>query len=240
MDWLTLPAITVEGTLVDEVLTVTDRATKMVHLIATNSHATAIQTAQLFFEEVVRYHDSPRSIVSDRDPIFTSSLWQTLCHCFDMKMRLTSPFHPQANGQAERTNQTMKQALRTLQATRPTDHWLQLLTMVEIAINNAPIATTEYSQYYLKYGFHPVFHFDLPENLTRPFDRRLELLSLFLARMEADCDAIAKTFKVTQKQSSQNANQHQIDYRFSVGQASAGQPTTPLPLAARAIWTFSA
>ena len=218
MDWLTLPAITVEGTLFDEVLTVTDRATKMVHLLATNSQSTAIQTAQLFFEEVVRYHGLPRSIVSDRDPIFTSALWQALCDRFDIKMRLTSPFHPQANGQAERTNQTMKQALRTLQATRPTEHWLSLLTLVEIAINNAPIATTEYSPYYLNYGFHPVFHFDLPDAKPPPSDRRLEPLSRFLVRMQTDWEAIAKVFQANQQRTSRFANQRRLDYQFTVGQ----------------------
>ena len=214
MDWTSLPAITIEGTLFDEVLTVTDRATKMVHLIATNSHSTAIQTAQLFFEEIVRHHGLPRSIVADRDSIFTSLLWQALCDRFDIKMRLTSPFHPQANGQAERTNQTMKQALRTLQATRPNENWLHLLTLVEIAINNAPIATTEYSNFYLNYGFHPVFHFDLPDRVTAQADRRIEPLNRFLLRMEADWEAIDKTFKSTKKQSSNTANRYRTDYEF--------------------------
>ena len=49
MDWITLPAIVIDGTVFDEVLTVTDRATKMVHLLATHSKATSIQVAEMFF-----------------------------------------------------------------------------------------------------------------------------------------------------------------------------------------------
>ena len=119
MDWITLPSIVIDGTVFDEVLTVTDRATKMVHLLATHSKATAIQVAEMFFQEVVRYHGLPRSIVSDRDSIFTSKVWEHLCKVCDIKMRKSSPFHPQTNGQAVRTNQTMKQSLRLINAARP-------------------------------------------------------------------------------------------------------------------------
>ena len=72
-------------------------------------------------------------------------------------MRMTSPFHPQTNGAAERTNQTMKQVLRTIviakmqeasEAASP--NWLRLLDAVEIAFNNATIADIEFSPFYLK------------------------------------------------------------------------------------------
>ena len=56
----------------------------------------------------------PSSIVSGRDTKFTSAFWKSLCDLIEIKMRMTSRFHPQANGAAERTNQTMKQVLRTI------------------------------------------------------------------------------------------------------------------------------
>ena len=69
----------------------------------------------------------------------------------------------------------MKQVLRTIvlaklqqpSAAAPgippqTPNWLRLLTLVEIAINNAPIADTELSPYYLNLGYHPQFFFDVP------------------------------------------------------------------------------
>ena len=83
---------------------------------------------------------------------------------------MTSPFHPQANGAAERTNQTMKQVLRTIviakihEATAaPSTNWIRLLDLVEIAINNAPIADTELSPFYLNLGYHQRFFFDIPD-----------------------------------------------------------------------------
>ena len=70
----------------------------------------------------------------------------------DVKARMTSPFHSQENGAAERTNQTMKQVLMTValakyqqQNVGPNYNWWRLPDMVEIAINYATIANTELS-----------------------------------------------------------------------------------------------
>ena len=132
MDWVSLPAVEWDGHVYDEVLTVTDRANKMVHLIPVMKTSTAKDTATEFYEQIVRYHGLPRSIVSDRDTAFTSRFWKALCHRFDIRQRMSSPFYPQTNGQAERTNQTMKQVLRTLAAERGTLDWRACLIAAEI------------------------------------------------------------------------------------------------------------
>ena len=99
----------------DCILTVTDRGTKMVHLIAAHSTDTALETAQLFLHNVVRLHGLPRSIFSDRDARFLSSFWKSLCATLDIERCLTSGFYPQANGLSERTSQTVKQVLRAME-----------------------------------------------------------------------------------------------------------------------------
>ena len=90
------------------VLTVTDCAMRMIHLILTNAHETSEETDELFLSNVVRLHGLPHSIISDRDPRFTSSFWRTRCERLDVKHLLTTEYHPQTNAQAERTNQTIK------------------------------------------------------------------------------------------------------------------------------------
>ena len=135
----------------------------MVVLLPCHNTMTAMKVARLFLEGVVRYHGLPRSIISDRDHLFMSQFWKQLLMFLDIKPRMSSPYHPQTNGQSERTNQTMKQVFRTLAAVKPGAPWIDLLVLVEIAINSAPIANTEYSPYYLNFGYHPIFWWDYPD-----------------------------------------------------------------------------
>jgi len=149
--------------LVDEILTVTDMATKMVGIIPCSSRWNAADVADNFWWEVVRYHGLQRSIISDRGPVFASQLWTELMYFLDIDARRSSPYQRQANGQAERTNQTLKQVLRTLLLAQEETRWPELIVLAEIAINGAPIANTEYSPFYLNFGYHPVFWWDLPD-----------------------------------------------------------------------------
>ena len=71
----------------------------------------------------------------------------------DIDARRSSPCHPQASGQAERTNQTLKQVLRTLLLAQVETTWPKLIVLAEIAITGAPTANTEYSPFYLNFGF---------------------------------------------------------------------------------------
>ena len=113
----------------------TDRGTSMVHLIAAHSTDTAQETARLFFHNVVRLHGPPHSIFSDRDARFLSAFWRSLFGAMDIERCYTSGFYPQANGQAERTNQTVKQILRT--ATLGFMDWSLVIDNPEMAINSS-------------------------------------------------------------------------------------------------------
>ena len=203
MDWLNLHRVSYQGQLYNEVLTVTDRATKMVHLIPTSNTSTALDTASQFITQIVRLHGLPRSIVSDRDSVFTSQFWRAICQALAIKHRMSSPFHPQTNGQAERTNQTMKQVLRTLAASRSTGNWVPLLSLVEKQINHAPIATTEFSPFYLNYGFHHIFQFDVPmtERDPLPAEQLHEHVPQFLKQMQVTWDFITALSEKTRSPS---------------------------------------
>ena len=80
MDFIYLPETTSRSSdvTVDEILTVTDRATKMVVLIPCSSRWNAAEVADNFLWEVVRYHGLPRSFISDRGPVFVSEFWTEL------------------------------------------------------------------------------------------------------------------------------------------------------------------
>ena len=108
MDWTGgLPRISSRGHVYDQVLVVMDRATRMVHLIPTWKDADAVDTAHQFLDNIIRLRGIPRSIISDRDWRLTSDFWRHLCDILNIRLRPSSSYHPQTNGQTERMNKTM-------------------------------------------------------------------------------------------------------------------------------------
>ncbi|CAI5503975.1 unnamed protein product [Closterium sp. Naga37s-1] len=137
----------------DAVLVVVDRLTKMAHFAPCRTTITAEETARLFISTVVRLHGIPASIISDRDPKFTSKFWKETWAQYGTKLQFSSAYHPQTDGQTERTNQTMEQLIRT-NCSDPT-RWEISLAMLEFAFNNAPSSTTNHSPFFLNYGMDP-------------------------------------------------------------------------------------
>jgi len=178
MDWTMVP----EFAWFDCILTVTDRGSKMVHLIAAHATDTAQETARLFFHDVVRLHGLPRSIFSHRDSRFLSAFWQSLCATLDLQRCLTSGFYPQANGQAELTNQTVKQVLRTL--TLGFTDWSLVLDNAEMAINNATLTGCGVSPYFLNLGYNPCLWPDV-EQAVDPELAVQEDVATFVRRLDS-------------------------------------------------------
>ncbi|GJP40725.1 hypothetical protein CLOM_g379 [Closterium sp. NIES-68] len=77
-------------------------------------------------------------------------LWTKTWQQYGTRLHLSTAYHPQSDGQIERTNQTMEQLIRTTR-TDPT-HWVGTLPLIEFAYNNAPSATTTQSPFFLNYG----------------------------------------------------------------------------------------
>ena len=84
----------------DAVLTITDRATKMVHFVATIRMEKATGTARYFIQNVIKAHGLPRSIICDRDSKFLSLFWQSVMQLLGVLALTTSGFHPKANSQS--------------------------------------------------------------------------------------------------------------------------------------------
>ncbi|GJP32524.1 hypothetical protein CLOM_g17152, partial [Closterium sp. NIES-68] len=97
----------------DAILVVLDRLTKMAHFAACKMTITAEQTTKLFLTNIVRLHGTPLAIISDHDPRFTSNFWTKTWQQYGTHLHLSMTYHPQSDGQTERTNQTMEQLIRT-------------------------------------------------------------------------------------------------------------------------------
>jgi hypothetical protein len=88
----------------NSILVVVDRLTKMAHFTPCSKSITAEETTQLILDGIVRLHGLPEEIVSDRGPQFASKFWHHLFELLGVDIQLFSAFHPETDGQTERTN----------------------------------------------------------------------------------------------------------------------------------------
>lgn len=155
MDFMVgLPPVEHAGVTVDTILTVTDYLSKMVVLIPLPSTANAQEVATLFFRHVVARFGMPASLVSDRDPKFTSSFWTSLYALAGVKLKMSTSAHPQTDGRAEVTNKTVGQILRTVCEDDPSG-WAQALATTELAVKIAEAASTGVAPFEVVHGFVP-------------------------------------------------------------------------------------
>ena len=136
------------------------RLTKQAIFIPTTRSIDATGLAQLFIENVFAKHGTPSHVTSDRGVEFVSKFFKSLANGLDMKLHFTSGYHPEANGQTERTNQTLEQFLRIYCNYQQSD-WARLLPLAEFTYNNTPSSTTGISPFFANKGYHPRVQFQV-------------------------------------------------------------------------------
>jgi hypothetical protein len=115
---------------------VVDRFSKYCHFIPLAHPYSPKSAAQAFFTDIVRLHGVPQSMVSDRDPVFTSTFWRELMRLMGTKLHMTTAFHPQSDGQSEAANRVIVMYLRCITGDRPRQ-WLRWLPWAEFLFNTA-------------------------------------------------------------------------------------------------------
>jgi hypothetical protein len=95
----------------DAIWVVVDRLTKFARFIPMKTTDSTLELVPLYMKEVIRLHSVPKSIVSDRDSKFVSKFWESLHSALGTKLSLSVAFHPQTDGQSERTIQTLEDML---------------------------------------------------------------------------------------------------------------------------------
>ena len=96
----------------DSILVVCDRFSKMSHFVATTAKTMAEGLVRLFRDYVWKLHRLPESVISDRGPQFAVGLTRELNKMLGIETKLLTAYHPQTDGQTERTNQELEQYLR--------------------------------------------------------------------------------------------------------------------------------
>ncbi|GJT39801.1 putative reverse transcriptase domain-containing protein [Tanacetum coccineum] len=91
---------------------IVDHLTKSAHFLPMKEMDSTEKLMRLYMREIVARHGIPVSIISDRDSHFTSRVWQSLHKALGTQLNLSTAYHPQTDGQSERTIQTLEDMLR--------------------------------------------------------------------------------------------------------------------------------
>ena len=89
-----------------------DKLAKKMHFIPLKSSRTAKDTAEKFYIEICKHHETPRKIISDRDPRFTGIFLSGLIRILRVKLNLSIAFHPETDGKSERAFRVIQKILR--------------------------------------------------------------------------------------------------------------------------------
>jgi hypothetical protein len=164
------------------ILSVVDRSSKYAHFIPLAHPYTAESVAQAFFADIVRLHGIPQSIVSDRDPVFTSAFWRELMRLMGTKLLMSSAFHPQTDGQTEAANRVIIMYLRCFTGDRPRQ-WLRWLPWAEYIYNTAYQTSLHETPFRVVYGRDPpsIRSYEPGESRVAVVAQEMEAREAFLA-----------------------------------------------------------
>ena len=138
----------------NSILVIVHWVTKIVYYKPIKVTIDALGLAEVIIDVVVRHHGLSDLIITKRGSLFTSKFWSLLCYFLGIKLRLSTTFYLQPNGQTERQNSTIEVYLRALVHFEKND-WARLLPITEFAYNNAKNASTGFTPFKLKCGYHP-------------------------------------------------------------------------------------
>jgi hypothetical protein len=162
---------------------VDQNTTKGVIFIPTNKTVSVAEAACLYYEKVYTRFGLPDKIISDRDPRFTSNLFQELGKLLGVKLLMSTVYHPQTDSETERVNQELKIYLRTFCSNKP-ETWKHYLPTAEFAHNQKTHSAVKHSPFYLMMGYEPLgLPIAFPKTNVPEAEKRLT--ALFHAHNEA-------------------------------------------------------
>jgi len=199
----------------DTILTLVDRFSKMAHFApCSSSSISAPQTAQLFINNVFRYHGMPKTLVSDRGSQFTSEFWKSFFTLIGTKISLSTANHPQTDGQSERANRSIITLLRAF-TEKMGNNWDQYLPILEFAFNNTPNSSSGFSPFQVNYGLSPLIPSDLISGNLISVNS--DDINAILSRIETIHKIVKDNLMVAQDRQAAAANNDRREEIFKVG-----------------------
>jgi IS30 family transposase len=130
---------------------IVDHLTKVAHFILVKTTHSGAKLAELYMSRIMCLHGVSKKIVSDRGSQFTSKFWEKLNESMDTKLNFSSAYHPQTDGQTEKTNQILEGMLRAC-TLKYGKSWDKSLPHVEFSYNNSYQACIEMAPFEALYG----------------------------------------------------------------------------------------
>ncbi|GKE40624.1 putative reverse transcriptase domain-containing protein, partial [Tanacetum coccineum] len=163
MDFVTKLLKTTNG--YNTIWVIVDRLTKSAHFLPMRENDPIEKLMKLYMKKVVTRHGVPFSIISDRDGRFTSLFWQALHKALGTRLDMSTAYHPETNGQSERTIQTLEDTIKVApfealygRKCRSPVCWAEVGCRTKLAINSgvvSPLATR-------KVHVHAMNGFEMP------------------------------------------------------------------------------
>ncbi|GJS98642.1 putative reverse transcriptase domain-containing protein [Tanacetum coccineum] len=149
MDFVTKLPRTQSGN--DTIWVIVDRLTKSAHFLPMRETDPMDKLARLYLKEVVTRHGIPVSIICDRDPRFTSNFWRSFQKAMGTRLDMSTTYHPETDGQSERTIQTLEDMLRACVIDFG-NGWEGHLPLIEFSYNNSYHASIKAAPFEALYG----------------------------------------------------------------------------------------
>ncbi|GKA43949.1 putative reverse transcriptase domain-containing protein [Tanacetum coccineum] len=128
-----------------------EKLTKSAHFLPIREDYKTEKLAKIYVNEIVARHGVPVSIISDRDGRFTSHLWQALQEALGTRLDMSTAYHPQTDGQSERTIQTLEDMLRACVMDFG-GSWDTHLPLIEFSYNNSYHTSIKCAPFEALYG----------------------------------------------------------------------------------------
>ena len=193
------------------IMVVVEKISKYAHFCALPHPFTSTLVAQSFMDQIFKLHGMPTSIVSDRDPIFTSNFWQELFRLQGTQLKLSTSYHPQTDGQTEAVNKCLETYLRCF--TSEKQHlWVQWLPLAELWYNTNYHATTKMTPYEAVYGQLPPSPTSYIKGCSKvqAVDQLLQHRATMLAHLRENLHQAQNRMK-------QQVDQHRSERQFQEG-----------------------
>jgi hypothetical protein len=202
----------------DYLYVVVDRFSKMCILMPCKKQVTAEQMTQMFFQHVWVHFGLPKSIISDRDSRFIGNFWSSLWALMDTKLKKSTTFHPQTDGQTEVVNRTVVHLLRGYCSKHP-KLWDEHLHYIQHAYNRAKHSSTQTSPFEACFGYLPKSPLDFIFGKDIAIDGQYDIdrAEKFIEQIQLIHQMVQEQLEKSQAKYKTRHDKHRVDHSFQVG-----------------------